>query len=136
MRAIKTVLIMLCICLFILGLTSCKSKTVYIPVERVKAEYIDRIRVDSILKYDSIFQEKFLKGDTVYMLKEKYKYIDRVKLRIDSFSKVDSIYVPYPVKGDPIKYVSGFQSFQIWCGRILLLLLVVFIGFKFVRMRA
>lgn len=129
MKKIKCVLaVIIIIGLFI----SCKSKTIYVPVETIKIEYKDRLRIDSLIRYDSIFQDRYMKGDTVFQVKERYKYVDKVKVERDSVFKTDSIQVPYPVKGDPIPYVTGWQNFQIWCGRILLLLLVGFFGYRFI----
>lgn len=126
-------IIMLIILAFIASLVSCKTKTLHVPVEVIKTEYIDRVRIDSLLRYDSIFIDRFTKNDTVFLTKEKYRYIDRVKIETDSFIKIDSIQVPYPVKGDSVNYVTGFQNFQIWCGRILILLLFMYFGFKLLR---
>lgn len=129
MKKIKCVLAVI----IIIGLfVSCKSKTIYVPVETVKVEYRDRLRIDSLIRYDSIFQDRYMKGDTIFQVKEKYKYVDKVRIVRDSVVKDSIIQVPYPVKGDPIPYVTGWQNFQIWCGRILLLLLMGFFGYRFI----
>ncbi|MDU1890894.1 MAG: hypothetical protein E6767_09415 [Dysgonomonas sp.] len=121
-------IIILILAILVLGLlASCKSKTIYVPVETVKTEYKDSYLRDSVYLHDSVLIR--LKGDTVFF--EKYKYLYRDKLVIDSIFIRDSIHVPYPVT-EYIKenYKSGFDWFQIWCGRILLLLLIGYIGFK------
>lgn len=107
--------------------TACKSSTVYVPVESVKVEYRDKLLRDSVHLYDSVLVK--MKGDTVWL--EKFRYLYRDKLIRDSIFTVDSIRVPYPV----IEYketnrLNSFQSFQIWCGRILLLLVVGYLGFR------
>lgn len=107
--------------------TACKSNTVYVPVESVKVEYRDKLLRDSVHLYDSVLVK--MKGDTVWL--EKFRYLYRDKLIRDSIFTVDSIRVPYPV----IEYketnrLNSFQSFQIWCGRILLLLVVGYLGFR------
>ena len=113
--------------------SGCKSKTVYVPIETVKKEYIDRLKRDSIFMQDSVLIDRFLKGDTVFLTKEKYKYVYKDRLKTDTISSTDTIRVPYPVKGDPVPYVTSFQAFQIWCGRILLALILLYFGYRWLR---
>lgn len=112
-------------------LTSCKPKMMYIPVETVRTEYKDKYLRDSIYRYDSILIKE--KGDTVFI--EKYKYIYRDKYRTDTIIKIDSISVPYPVEvpGPEVNRPTSFQSFQIWCGRILLLLIIGYFGYRYIK---
>jgi hypothetical protein len=100
---------------------------VYVPVESIKTEYRDNLVRDSIFRYDSIFVKD--RGDTVFL--EKFRYLYRDKLVRDSVFIGDTIKVPFPVEVEkPVKYVSGLQNFQIWCGRILLVLLVIYTGYR------
>jgi hypothetical protein len=100
---------------------------VYVPVETVKTEYKDKVSRDSVRLYDSVFV--LIKGDTVRL--EKYKYLYRDKLTRDSIFGSDTIRVPYPVvETKEVNRLTGWQSFQLWCGRILLLLLIGWIGWK------
>lgn len=96
---------------FLGGMTGCKSKTVYVPVETVKTEYKDRVQRDSVHLYDSVFVDRVTKGDTVFLTKEKYKYLYRDKLVRDSVFITDSIQVPYPVKGDT-EYINRLYGWQ------------------------
>lgn len=127
---INTIAVLLLLALlFIFSFSSC-TKTIYIPVESVRTEYKDRMLRDSIYRYDSVFVK--LKGDTVFF--EKYKYLYRDKLVRDSIFKTDSIQVPYPVAIDKeVNRLSSFQSFQVWCGRILLLLIAGWIVVRWIR---
>ncbi|HCO68226.1 MAG TPA: hypothetical protein DIT04_10795 [Dysgonomonas sp.] len=97
--------------LLALTFASCKTQTVYVPVETIKTEYKDRIQKDSVHLYDSIFVDRFFRGDTVFLTKEKYKYLYRDKLVRDSVFITDSIQVPYPVKGDT-QYVNRLRWWQ------------------------
>ena len=109
------------VCLLLVILASCKAKTVYVPVESVRVEYRDKLLRDSVHLYDSVLIK--MKGDTVWL--EKYKYLYRDKVVRDSVFKTDSIAVPYPVvEVQDVNRLTSFQSFQIWCGRILLLFLL------------
>lgn len=111
-------------------LYSCKSVK-YIPVETTKIEYRDNLVRDSIFHYDSVFVKD--KGDTLIL--ERYKYLYKNKIIKDSIFMNDTIRVPYPVQ--VIKEVktslSGWQNFQIWCGRFALfalLLACIYFGWK------
>lgn len=99
--------------------SSCKTPQ-YIPVETVKTEYRDKIVRDSVFRYDSIFVKD--KGDTVFF--ERFKYLYRDKIIRDSVFVQDTICVPYPVEvTKEVKApLSGWQSFQLWSGRIVLIL--------------
>ncbi|MBB4036537.1 hypothetical protein GGR21_002443 [Dysgonomonas hofstadii] len=115
----------------LLLLSSCKSKMIYVPVESVKTEYRDKYLRDSVYLHDSVFMK--IKGDTVWL--EKYRYLYRDKFVRDSIFINDSIQVPYPVEipGPEVNRLTSFQSFQVWCGRILLLLLLAYFGFKGIK---
>lgn len=88
----------------------------YLPVESVKIEYRDNFIRDSIYLYDSIYLKE--KSDTLIL--ERYRYLYRDRWIRDSVFVCDTICVPYPV--EVIKQVkrplSGWQNFQVWCGRI------------------
>lgn len=71
-------------------LTSCRTRTVY--VDKVKTEYRDVVRIDSVYNRDTV--SMYMAGDTVY--KDVIKWRERWQLRIDSFTRVDS--VPYAVE--------------------------------------
>jgi hypothetical protein len=116
------IILLLCLC------SSCKTVQ-YIPVETVKTEYRDNFVRDSIFRYDSVFVKD--KGDTVFF--ERYRYLYRDKIVRDSIFKCDTIRVPYPV--EVVKEVkaplTSWQNFQVWCGRIVLAILLL-IGIYFV----
>ena len=108
-----------------LALQCCACGTTkYVPIETVKTEYRDKIVRDSIFQYDSIFVKQT--ADTVFF--ERYKYLYRDKLIKDSIFIQDTIRVPYPV--EVIKQVkaplTSWQNFQLWSGRIALILALLF----------
>ena len=113
---------------FICSVIASCSKTIYVPVESVKTEYRDNYMRDSIMLYDSVFVKE--KGDTIWL--EKYRYLYRDKIIKDSVIITDSIQVPYPVvEFKEVNKVTGWQNFQIWCGRILLLLVIGYLGIRY-----
>lgn len=109
---------MLCASVFILS--SCRTNTVYVPVETVRMEYRDRIQRDSVHHYDSVFVK--MKDDTVWL--EKYKYLYRDKLIRDSVFVTDSVQIPYAVKGDT-EYVNRIY----WWQTLLQILGAILLGF-------
>lgn len=121
------------ILLFLLWLfTSCKTRTLYVPVETVRTEYKDRLLRDSIVRYDSIYVKE--KGDTLIF--EKYRYLYRDRLKTDTVVKIDSVQVPYPVvEYQEVNRLSSLQGFQVWCGRILLLLILIYAAYRWIRRR-
>ena len=92
--------------------------TKYVPIETTKTEYRDKIVKDSIFCYDSVFVKE--KGDTFIF--ERYRYLYRDKVIKDSIFINDTIRVPYPVEvvKQVKKPLSSWQNFQVWCGRIAL----------------
>ena len=108
--------------LVLVTVAGCKTRIQYLPVESIKTEYRDNYLRDSIFIRDSVVVRS--KGDTVWL--EKYQYLYRDKLIRDSIFVNDTIRVPYPVEVEkPVKYVSGWENFQMWCGRILFVIVVV-----------
>lgn len=108
------------------------TKSIYVPVESLRTEYKNLLMRDSIFLRDSTIT--FLKGDTVY--KEKYRYLYKDKLLRDTVSVNDTIRIPYPViESKEINHLSGFQHFQVWCGRILLGLLGGYIAIRLIKKR-
>ena len=101
----------LTLCLY----SSCKQ-TRYVPVETTKTEYLDKLHRDSVYLFDSIYVKE--KGDTLIM--KRYRYLYRDKLIRDSIHINDTIRVPYPVEvaKQVKKPLTGWQNFQIRCGRI------------------
>lgn len=110
-----------------LFLIACKTRTVYVPVESFRVEYINRTERDSIHHYDSIFVRE--KGDTLWC--EKYKYLYRDRFRTDTLCVTDTIRIPYPVtETKEVNRLTSFQSFQIWLGRIVLFLIIAWISWS------
>ena len=118
--------LLLCVC------SSCKTPQ-YIPVETTKIEYRDNYMRDSIYFRDSIFVKE--KSDTLIM--EKYSYLYRDKIIRDSIFKTDTIRVPYPVEviKEVKKPLSSWQNFQVWCGRISLVVVLLAIVYFVLKLK-
>lgn len=100
----KNILILILVFLFI----SCAStKIVEVPVDRIKIEYKDRTRIDTIIKQDStIIRDR---GDTTVI--EKYKYLYKIKEVRDTVNLTDTITVVNRV--DVIKEVNKIHNWQV-----------------------
>jgi hypothetical protein len=105
----------------------------YIPVETTKTEYRDKLYRDSVYLFDSVYVKE--KGDTLIM--ERYRYLYRDKLIRDSIHINDTIRVPYPVEvaKQVKKPLTGWQNFQIWCGRIALVAVLFLLIYFVLRLK-
>ena len=105
--------------------TGCKTKTVLVPVDRIKIEYRDRLRVDSVYNRDTV--NIYERGDTVYL--HTIKWRERFKFDTVSVVRVDSI--PYPV--EVVREVNRLTKWQRWrlnALNIIVLVIVAYIGIK------
>ena len=105
----------------------CKTKTVLVPVEKVKIEYRDRRRVDSIYNRDTL--NIFQKNDTVFY--EKIKWRERFKIDTVSVVKVDSI--PYPV--EVIQEVNKLTKWQRWRLNALNIIAIIIVCYVIIKIR-
>lgn len=131
-KATKIQIICIVVLLIVLWLfTSCKTKTVYVPVETVKTEYKDKYIRDSIFQKELV--RIYQRGDTVFKDSIVYKYKD--KLKSDSIFIHDSINVPlpYPVKGDTVytNKLNWYQEACIWFTSLVLVALALYLGIKY-----
>lgn len=84
----------------IIACTSCAStKPVVLNHTIHDTTYIDRTRVDSVLRHDSVYLEVFTRGDTVYRTKYVDRFRDRIRIKTDTVyaMRTDSINVPKAV---------------------------------------
>ena len=107
--------------------------TQYVPIETTRTEYRDNYLRDSIYLRDSVFIKE--KGDTLIV--EKYRYLYRDKIVRDSIFINDTIRVPYPVEvvKEVKKPLSSWQNFQVWCGRIALVVALLAILYFVLKLK-
>ena len=119
----------LLIVFIIMVVSGCKTRTIIQEVEKVKIEYRDRVKVDSIYNSDTTLI--FTKGDTIHF--ETIKWRNKYQFIRDSVVLIDSI--PYPV--EVVEYVNRLTKWQKWRLQALNILgglLAAFIAFKlFIR---
>lgn len=104
-------------------------KTIEVPVETIKKEYIHDIKIDSIYITDSV--DRFIKGDTFYLTKKhiEYKYI----IRVDTIQKADTI--PKVItktieKEVKVNHIYWWQKLLMYMGILLIGIVIIKIKFK------
>ena len=119
--------------LFLATIISCTStKTIEVPIETIKTEYIEQVKYDSIYSKDSIYIMQ--KGDTIYNNKVQYLY--KYKYLRDTINITDTI--PKIITVKDTQYINQLYTWQkiligIGIGFILywIVKLVIYIKSKF-----
>ena len=119
----KTLLLLAILSLF----AGCKTKTVLVPVEKVKIEYKERIRVDSVYNRDTI--QIYKKNDTIYY--EKIRWRERFKIDTVSVVRVDSI----PYKVEVVKEVNKLTKWQKLRLNTLNILVLIIAAYLFIKIK-
>ena len=103
--------------LFLTTIISCTTtKTIEVPIETIKTEYIEQVKYDSIYSKDSIYVMQ--KGDTIY--NNKIQYLYKYKYLRDTINITDTI--PKIVTVKDTQYVNQLYTWQ-------KLLIIIGIGF-------
>lgn len=121
----KNLLIVLCILL----LLSCSTtKTIEVPVETIKKEYIYDTKIDSIIVRDSI--DRWYRNDTTYIYKERVRF--KYKTRIDTIIRTDTIPKILTIEKEvKVNNVHWYQKLLMWIGSLSLVLLMLYLYKKF-----
>jgi hypothetical protein len=106
-------------------LAGCKAKTVLVPVEKVKIEYRDRLRVDSVYNRDTV--NIYERGDTVYLQtikwRERFKFDTVIVVRVDS--------IPYPVEVvREVNVLTKWQRLRLNALNIIAIIIVCYVVIK------
>ena len=105
----------------------CKTKTVLVPVEKVKIEYRDRLRVDSVYNRDTV--NIYERGDTVFL--HTIKWRERFKLDTVSVVRIDSI--PYPV--EVVTEVNKLTKWQRLRLNALNIIAIIIVGYVIIKIK-
>jgi hypothetical protein len=124
-RLVWTIILLAILVVFLL--TGCKTKTVLVPVEKVKIEYRERLRVDSIYNRDTI--QIYKKNDTIYY--EKIRWRERFKIDTVSVVRVDSI----PYKVEVVKEVNKLTKWQKLRLSTLNILVLIIAAYLFIKIK-
>ena len=107
--------------------TGCSPKIIEREVVKTDTCFIQKERRDSIYLKDSVYVKEWIQGDTVRI--ETLRWRDRWRERIirdTSYVAVrDTIKIT--TTREVAKPLSSWQSFQIWVGRIALIVLIAFV---------
>jgi hypothetical protein len=122
-RLVWTVILLAILVVFLL--TGCKTETVLVPVEKVKIEYRDRLRIDSVYNRDTV--NIYERGDTVYL--QTIKWRERFKFDTVSVVRVDSI--PYPVEVvREVNVLTKWQRLRLNALNIIAIIIVCYVIIK------
>ena len=122
-RLVWTVILLVIPIVFLL--TGCKTETVLVPVEKVKIEYRDRLRIDSVYNRDTV--NIYERDDTVYLQtikwRERFKFDTVIVVRTDS--------IPYPVEVvREINKLTKWQKFRLNALNILVIIIAAYLFIK------
>ena len=93
--------------LFLTTIISCTTtKTIEVPIETIKTEYIEQVKYDSIYSKDSIYIMQ--KGDTIY--NNKIQYLYKYKYLRDTINITDT--VPKIVTIKDVQYINQLYTWQ------------------------
>ena len=123
----KRIILLIPILAILSLLAGCKTKTVLVPVEKVKIEYRDRLRIDSVYNRDTV--NVYERGDTIYL--QTIKWLERFKIDTVSVVRVDSI--PYPV--EVVKEVNVLTKWQKIRLRLLNIIVIAIIIYVIIRIK-
>lgn len=108
-------------------------------LERVEVHtdtcYVHQVRRDSVVRHDSIYIHEFMKNDTVFLERVRLQRLVQERLRVDTLfvSRSDTVVrTRIEYRNKPL---SGWQQFQIWHGRIFLVLLAGAIAYAVWKIR-
>ena len=123
----KRIILLIPILAILSVFAGCKTKTVLVPVDRIKIEYRDRLRIDSVYNRDTV--NIYERGDTVYL--QTIKWRERFKLDTVSVVRTDSI--PYPV--EVIQEVNKLTKWQRWRLNALNIIALVIVAYVVIKIR-
>lgn len=127
-KAMRNIFIIVLIFIFA-SCTTTKYVDRPIPVETIKTEYINTVKVDSVVVKDSV--DRWLKGDTLFIYKEKtrYRYINNSDtiVRVDTIPKLIKQEVTKEIKVNELKW---YQNILMWIGGICTLLVTLYLTYK------
>ena len=124
-RLVWTIILLATLIIFLA--TGCKTKTVLVPVDRVKIEYRDRLRIDSVYNRDTL--HLFTRGDTVYLRSIKW----RERFRTDTLRIVKTDSIPYPV--EVVKEVNKLTKWQKLRLSTLNILVLIIAAYLFIKIK-
>lgn len=111
----------------------CSPKVIENTIVQHDTTYIEKLWRDSIYVKDSIFVHMWHEGDTVFVERDRWhtQWRDRLIKDTAYVSRTDTVKVTR--EKEVKKPLSGWQWFQIWTGRLVLIALAVAAAIVVVR---
>lgn len=95
--------------------------------------YIDRLKSDSVHVHDSIYLHEYMRRDTLFIERVRWRTQYKERIMHDSIYIAKSDTVTKTVTIESQSNMTGWQWFQIWCGRLALLLVLAATGILAMR---
>ena len=103
-------------------ITGCSPKIIEHEIVKHDTTYVEKLCRDSIYMHDSIYVHEYTQGDTVYRERDRWHYAWRDRLVHDSIYIAQRDTITNTEIREVERELSGWQWFQIWAGRIALIL--------------
>jgi hypothetical protein len=111
--------------LLVLLLAGC-TRTVYVPRQEVRTEYVQRVSRDSVVVRDSVFVRAV--ADTLYIYRDRWR--DRYHTLRDTVVVRDSVAYPVVVEVEkPVRRIPALYRWSLWIA----IAAVVWVGVKVFR---
>ena len=120
-----TILLVLALMFLVSLCSGCSPKIIENTIVKHDTTYIQKLRHDSVYVKDSVFVHLWHEGDTVYVERDRWHTEWRDRIIHDSLylSRRDTVRVTKTQ--EVAKPLSGWQWFQIWAGRLVLIALAL-----------
>lgn len=116
-------------------LSSCgHERYIIAPPEVIHDTVVEHTIIsDTVIRKDSVYVERYVKGDTVFVERDKSHYEYNGKVRVDTFIRIktDTLSVPYEVVKE--KELNLYDRVALASGRWLLPLLLIIVIFFIAR---
>ena len=109
-------------------LCGCRShRTVGNAIVKHDTLFVDRLRRDSVHVHDSIYLHEYMLHDTLFVERVRWrtKFTERIKHDSIYIAKTDT--VTNTVTVETQRNLTGWLWFQIWAGRLALLLVLAYL---------
>lgn len=109
--------------IFCTMLSGCRShRTIEKAIVKHDTCYVDRLKKDSIHVHDSIYLHEYMRQDTLFIehVRWRTKFIEIIKHDSIYIAKTDTVMNTVTIESQ--RDLTGWQWFQIWAGRLALLL--------------
>ena len=116
-------------------LSGCSPRIIEHEIVKHDTTYVEKLRRDSIYMHDSIYVHEYTQGDTVYRERDRWHYAWRDRLVHDSIYIAQRDTITNTEIREVERELSGWQWFQIWAGRIALIIAAAFLVWLIIKQK-